>query len=123
MAVLDKVPAGPECLPVAALRGDAAVAGVEDVAAQDAVAGAAFDGHPVVANIADEAPRDEVAGAAADLDGAAPGGFELQAAKGDLGDVGELQHRVGKEGKEDLGSRSVLEFANPLALSVRRGLF
>jgi len=99
MAVFDKVPAGPERLPVAAVQGDAAVAGVEDVAAQDTVAGAAFNGDAVVADVADEAAGDEVAGATADLDGAAAGGFELDATEGDVGDVGELQQGFGKEGE------------------------
>ena len=99
MAVLDKVSAGPECLPVAAVQGDAAVAGVEDVAAQDAMAGAAFNGDAVVADVADEAAGDEVAGAATDLDSAAAAGFEFEAAQGDIGDVRELQQRFGQEGE------------------------
>ncbi len=67
MAVLDEVSAGLQRLAVAAVHRNAAVAGVEDVAADHAVAGAALDGDAVVADVADDAAGDAVAGAAADV--------------------------------------------------------
>ena len=103
VAILHKVPAGAKGLPVAAVHRDAAVARIEDVAAQDAVAGAVLNGDAVVADVADEAAGDAVARAAVDLDGAAARGFEDQAAEGDVGNVGEFEQRLGEEGKEDFG--------------------
>ena len=89
MAVLDKVPAGPKGLPVSAVQRNPTIAGVEDVAAYDAMAGPALDRDAVVADVADHAAGDTIARAAVDLHPAAAGGLENQAAEGDVGNVGE----------------------------------
>ena len=70
----------------------------------------AFDGDTVVADVADEAAGDAVARTAVDLDCAAAGRLEGQAAKGNVRNIGELQQGFGQQGEQSFrcGSLNLL---------------
>src|SRR4029079_8549793 len=120
-----KVAAGPERLPVAAAQRHSAIAGIDDVAAHDAVVRAAGDSHAQVAQVAQEATGDPIARAAIDFDAAAARGFEHETADGDVVCLGKFDERLVEQRKDSLAGsnragrpevkHAVLSFEEPLA--------
>ena len=81
VVIVGVVPGGGEMLALAALEMDAALAGLVDVAAHDAMPGAAVDFHPPVSHIPDGASDDSHVRAAIDDNPTAASGFDQEAAE------------------------------------------
>ena len=100
------VAAGRKGLAVAAFQDEAARAGVVDVAADDAVAGAAGDVDAQEPHVADFARLDAIVASAADLDAVAQAGFDDESAKDDVrGVLQQHQRRVERREHDPRGRR------------------